>query len=113
MADIFRITITLLASADSRMPRTRTTVNSITMRNAGMLKPKCQPGAYSTSPFRSLKPDGRYAGEIQRRDGCHPNQSNPSTRWAAKPTLTAMLLTAYSRIRSQPMIQAINSPMVA
>src|SRR5437660_154232 len=36
-----------------------------------------------------------------------------STRWAAKPTLTAMLLTAYSRIRSHPMIHAISSPMVA
>ena len=32
---------------------------------------------------------------------------------AAKPTLTLMLLKAYSRIRSQPMIQAISSPSVA
>ena len=58
-------------------------------------------------------PEGRYAGEIQRSAGCQPNQSNMSTRCAAKPTLTAMLLTAYSRMRSQPMIQAISSPMVA
>jgi len=32
---------------------------------------------------------------------------------AANPTLTAMLLTAYSSMRSQPMIQAMSSPMVA
>jgi hypothetical protein len=44
MAAIFSSTMMLLVSADSRMPRTRTTVSSNTMRNAGMLKPKCQPG---------------------------------------------------------------------
>ena len=45
MAEIFSSTMMLLVSADSRMPRTSTIVSSITMRNAGMLKPKCQPGA--------------------------------------------------------------------
>src|SRR5216684_1536412 len=44
IAMIFISTITLLVSADSRMPRTRMTVRSITMMNAGQLKPKCQPG---------------------------------------------------------------------
>jgi len=34
----------LLVRADSRMPRTRTTVRIITTRNAGILKPKCHPG---------------------------------------------------------------------
>jgi hypothetical protein len=37
-------TIMLLVLADSRMPRTRITVRIRTMRKAGMLKPKCQPG---------------------------------------------------------------------
>ena len=37
-------TIMLLVLADSRMPRTRITVRMRTMRKAGMLKPKCQPG---------------------------------------------------------------------
>ena len=78
-----------------------------------MLKPKCQPGVYSTLPCRSVRPPGRYAGVIQRSAGCQPNQSKVAAMCAAKPTLTAMLLTAYSRIRSQPMIQAISSPMVA
>ena len=40
IAAIFRITMTLLASADSRMPRTRITVKIMTTRNAGKLKPK-------------------------------------------------------------------------
>ena len=66
--------MTLLVSADSRMPRTSTTVSSMTIRNAGMLKPKCQPGAYSMLPCRSVRPPGRYAGEIQRSAGCQPNQ---------------------------------------
>ena len=37
----------LFVRADSRMPRTSTTVSSSTMRHAGQLKPKCQPGVYS------------------------------------------------------------------
>ncbi len=39
-----KATIILLVEADSRMPRTRMTVRMSTMRNAGMLNPKCQPG---------------------------------------------------------------------
>jgi hypothetical protein len=45
MATIFRSTITLFVSADSRIPRTRTTVSSMTIMNAGQLNPKCHPGA--------------------------------------------------------------------
>jgi hypothetical protein len=44
MAAILSSTMTLLVSADSRMPRTRITVRIITMRKAGKLNPKCQPG---------------------------------------------------------------------
>src|SRR6266536_6717137 len=88
IAAIFKITMVLLASADSRIPRTSTTVRIITIRNAGKLKPKCNPGAYSILPCKSVRPDGRYAGEIQRNAGCQPNQSNSPTRCAAKPTLT-------------------------
>ncbi len=53
---IFSSTITLFVSADSRIPRTSTTVSSITMMNAGQLNPKCQPGAYSTFPCKSVSP---------------------------------------------------------
>ena len=42
-----------------------------------------------------------------------PNQSSRSTTCAAKPTETLILEKEYSRMRSQPMIQATNSPRVA
>ena len=45
MATSLMPTMMLLVRADSRMPRTRITVRIITMRKAGMLKPKCQPGS--------------------------------------------------------------------
>src|SRR3954470_17038943 len=56
MAPIFRITIALFAFADSLMPRTSRTVNSITITNAGQLNPKCQPlpGVYAGLDHRSL-----------------------------------------------------------
>ncbi len=45
MAMSLKPTIMLLVEADSRMPRTRITVRIKTIRKAGMLKPKCQPGS--------------------------------------------------------------------
>ena len=45
IATILTRTRMLFVRADSRMPRTSTTVSTITNRNAGMLNPKCQPGA--------------------------------------------------------------------
>ena len=39
--------------------------------------------------------------------------SSRSLKYAENPTATAMFETAYSRIRSQPMIQAKISPRVA
>ena len=43
-----------------------------------------------------------------------PNRlSIRSLKYWPQPTATAATETAYSRIRSQPMIQAISSPMVA
>ena len=50
----------LLVPADSRMPRTRTTVSSMTTRNAGMLKPKCHPALVEiVLPAKSCRPEGR------------------------------------------------------
>ncbi len=113
IAMIFSATMMLFAFADSRIPRTSKIVSSITIMNAGQLNPKCQPGAYSALPCRSASPDGKYAGEIQRKSGCTPNQSSRFTMCAENPTLTAMFETAYSRIKSQPIIHAISSPIVA
>ena len=103
----------LFAFADSRIPRTRITVSSITIMNAGQLNPKCQPGSYSVFPCKSASPDGKYAGVIHRNSGCTLNQFSRFTTCAVNPTLFAMFVTAYSRIKSQPIIHAINSPIVA
>src|SRR5665213_1282528 len=78
---------------------------------AGRLKPKCQPGVYRVLPYKSCRPPGRYAGEIQRSAGWMPIQSIRSTICAANPTLTAMLEKAYSRVKSPPMIHAISLSM--
>ena len=45
IATILNRTRMLFVRADSRMPASRHGQHSITTRNAGMLKPKCQPGA--------------------------------------------------------------------
>src|ERR1700688_4532439 len=113
MAAIFSSTMMLLVAAVSRIPRTHTMDSRITIAKAGQLKPKCQPGGYSVLPAKSVSPLGRYAGVIHRRLGCQPNQSNRSTTCAENPPLTAMFETAYSRIKSHPIIHAINSPIVA
>ncbi len=44
IATIFSSTMILFVSADSLIPRTRITVSSITIMNAGQLNPKCHPG---------------------------------------------------------------------
>src|SRR5258708_37457971 len=94
MATILRRTITLLVSADSRIPRTRITVSSMTIKNAGQLKPKCQPGGESSFPGKSIKPPGRDGGENQRGPGWAPNHSRRPATWAEDPELTAQLLNA-------------------
>src|SRR5438270_12043200 len=75
MAAIFSNTMMLLVSADSRIPRTSTTVKIMTIRNAGQLNPKCQPSLNNGLPCRSDNPLGKYAGEIHLSGGCQPNQS--------------------------------------
>ena len=102
MAMIFTVTMQLLVPALSRMPRTRITVSIITTRNPTKLKK--EPVSRSESSKTGLL---TLAGS--RR----PNPLSKLSIYAEKPTATAMLLTAYSRIRSQPMIQATSSPSVA
>src|SRR5689334_24159900 len=52
-------------------------------------------------------------GEDQLSGMWSPKEVSCAFKYPPKPTATATLLTAYSRIRSQPMIHAINSPSVA
>ena len=95
-------TMTLFVSALSRTPRTRITVSTSSTTRAGRLNqlPVNSPPAI-IGPASAL---GRW----------NPNMlSSTSFKYAEKPTATAMFETAYSRMRSQPMIQAKISPSVA
>src|SRR5258707_11424520 len=101
MAPILIATITLLAPADSRTPRTSSKVSTNTIRNPGRLKyaPVQWPPAQTGMDHLSAR--------------CIPKASSCALVYPLKPTATATLLTTYSRIRSQPMIQAKISPRVA
>src|SRR4029077_615588 len=101
IAPILIITMTLLAPADSFTPRTSSSVRIKTIRKPGTLKyaPVQCPEAH-TGLAHSL---GRFK----------PKAASCALAYPLKPTATATLLTTYSRIRSQPMIQAKISPSVA
>src|SRR5258708_1211182 len=83
-------TSTVLMSADSLMPITRSAATSRTMNAAGRLA-----GA-AASPGGTVTPRSRMR----------------LTKYPDQPTATVDTLSAYSRIRSQPMIQANSSPAV-
>src|SRR5215468_9891328 len=101
IAPILTMTITLLASADSRTPRTSSNVRMKTIRNPGRLK-------YAPVQW----PDAN-TGLAHLSGKVMPNAANCALEYPLKPTATATLLTTYSRIRSQPIIQAKISPSVA
>ena len=64
IAAIFTKTIALLVRADSRIPRTSTTVSNSTTTNAGISKPRsATPPQRCLSRSRSWSPSGKYAGE--------------------------------------------------
>ncbi len=52
-------------------------------------------------------------GDVSHTGRCTPKVPSRLLMYAEKPTPTAMLETAYSRMRSQPMIHATSSPSVA
>src|SRR5579862_7134306 len=94
-------TIKLLAPADSRIPTTSSTVRNITITNPMMLKCAAHPVS------------GEYAGVLSQSGMCNPKESSKLLMYAENPTATAMFDTAYSRIKSQPIIHATSSPIVA
>ena len=114
----FRITMKLLTLADSLMPITRIVDISTTMNTAGKL-------SHAPVKFRPARPQPATAcstcravhhcvGEAARWGGITmPNWLSSDTRWPDQPTPTVAAPAAYSSTRSQPMIQAMNSPIVA
>ena len=90
-------TMIVFARAVSRTPIISTAVTAST-RNAA--------GRFTTPP----SPGGLAIDSGSER----PNsESSSSLKYWPQPTATAAIETPYSRIRSQPMIQAASSPSVA
>jgi hypothetical protein len=127
----FRITITVLAHALSRMPITRIQVISITIATAGRLKitgkpsicgavchasAACRIDAEMSAPpaCTAANPCDAVRGSVVSHAGMWmPKPSSSVTKYADQLTATAMFPTAYSMIRSHPMIHATSSPSVA
>src|SRR2546422_9648752 len=113
-----RITMMLLTLADSLMPITRIVDIRTTMKTAGRLShapvklsPLCAHPATACCTWRRVHHcvgDAARCGEIVM-----PKLLSSETKWPDQPTPTVAAPAAYSRTKSQPMIQATISPMVA
>src|SRR3954454_9825098 len=90
---ILMVTMIALTREEILMPSTSTAVTSKTISIAGMLNVASSPAIE----------EGRWAPMLSSRDVAYPDQ----------PTATTAAASASSRIRSQPMIQAGSSPIVA
>ena len=112
MTPNFTATIKALTQADSLVPITRSQVMRPTMANAGRLKtmgigPRC--GAEARSPGSC---SAARRSVTSHRGMVTPKPLSNESKYPAQPMATATLPTAYSRIRSQPMIHAMSSPRV-
>src|ERR1041385_1254050 len=106
-------TMAALNVALSRMPFTRTTVRMNVMRTAGRSKyePVETMPVVLQSPPRLMH---KLNGAVETAGGTlKPNSGVNSWKCADQPCATVAEPTAYSRTRSQPMIQANSSPSVA
>src|SRR5580658_9644381 len=92
-------TRTAFVAALSRMPITNTQVVSAMITTAGRLN----------------QPEGSENGVVESLSGmCHRNSTSSQTlKYLVQSAASTPQLMAYSRTRSQPMIQASNSPSVA
>ncbi len=132
-------TITSLTFADSLMPITRSAVTSATMNMAGMLMTAvtCVKASYAmwlvvkslmTSSLSTVQPCrmcnwsaialGTSISLVPGEDVNCAGMLTPKSRrtlvtYPDHPIATVVAPTIYSRIRSQPMSQAMNSPIVA
>ncbi len=101
-------TMTAFTVADSLTPTTSSAVTATVMRTAGRLKTATVAGmpplaSCTTVPGAALIAAGMV----------HPSWPSRVTRLPDQPTATVAAPSAYSRIRSQPMTHATNSPSVA
>src|SRR5439155_20558551 len=102
----FTMTITVLTFADSLMPTTIRTVTAAVMSTAGRLIT-----ASGLQPATLMSVQGAAAidtGKLMPTKSCRKLVMCPD-----QPTATVAAPSAYSRIRSQPITHAKNSPSVA
>lgn len=92
----FNTTIIELTNELLLVPRIKIKLMIITIKAAGRLM-------IPPSQGQEVKSEGRYI----------PISSSSFTKYLLQLILTVADATAYSRTRSQPMIQAINYPIVA
>ena len=97
----FTTTMTLLTIADSCVPRMSSAVSSSRMNSAGMLMMPWAPAMDSNGPC-----ENSYGTRI-------PNHSSTRLAYSLHAMATVAAPTAYSSTRSQPMIHATSSPIVA
>jgi hypothetical protein len=100
----FVITMMLLTQADSCVPRTRRAVRTNRMPIAGRFMMPCTLGS---DAMRSIGEWYHWKGMLQ------PASWSTRLKYSLQAIATVAAPTAYSRQRSQPMIQATSSPMVA
>src|ERR1700676_2798575 len=106
MTETFRNTMTSLTLDDACVPLTRSSEMATTMNTAGRLM---KPWMVVPSVRRTC-----CHGEATRAGGrLKPKLCRSATKVADQPMETVAAPTAYSSTRSQPMIHASNSPMVA
>src|SRR5262249_5642421 len=102
--DTFVITMRLLTNADSWVPRIRSAVSKRRMTIAGMFMMPATPVAGSVASH----------GECDHSYGtCMPKYSSTLLKYSLHAIATVAAPTAYSSTRSQPMIHATSSPIVA
>ena len=77
------------------------------------IETKMPAGRVDALPWRSCRPGGQVCGRDPTRIGMYAEPVEQVDDVRGESDADAMLEKAYSRMRSQPMIQAISSPMVA
>ncbi len=110
----FRMTMTLLTRADSRMPMTRTPVAKRAMKIAGRLTLALKRSPVCGHPFATSTVSQRRDVAVVSAGGkWMPKPRKRLTKYPDQPTDTVDAPIAYSSTRSHPMIQATSSPIVA
>src|SRR5215470_2216729 len=103
------ITIRLLPNADSFMPRMSSRLSISTMNSAGMFMMPC---ATTCPPASRMTSNGEWL-HANGTLGAPGRNSSSLLRYSLHAIDTVAAPMAYSSTRSQPMIQATSSPMVA